>query len=156
MEILAMSRARAIQYCQMKHRRSSVIVSISDPNMSYSSSPYMTQENRVEAILPLCFCDADRPGIDVYGYETDASDLMSDDDARKVAALVTECVTDRIVVHCDAGISRSGGVAAAIAKWMFNDDGEFFYSGQFRPNMWCYRKTLTALYELGKEVGGNE
>ena len=148
MEILAMSRARTIQYCQMKHRHSSIIISISDPNMDYSASPFMTKENHVDAILPLCFCDADHPGIDVYGNETDGSDLMSDDDARKVALFVTERVTDRIIVHCDAGISRSGGVAAAISKWMLNDDNEFFYSGQYRPNMWCYRKTLTALYEL--------
>lgn len=153
MEILAMSRTRAIQYCQMAHRRSSVMVSISDPNMVYSSSPYTTKENRVEAILSLCFCDADRPGVDVYGNETDGSDLMSDDDAWKVATFVTEHMTDRIIVHCDAGISRSGGVAAAIAKWMLNDDHEFFCSGQYRPNMWCYRKTLTALYELDKKVG---
>ena len=65
MEILAMSRSRAIQYCQTKHRHSSVIISISDPNMDYSSGPFMTPENHVEAILPLCFCDADRPGTDV-------------------------------------------------------------------------------------------
>ena len=153
MEILAMSRTRAVQYCQIKHSRSSVIVSISDPNMAYSVSPYITKGNRVEAILPLCFCDADHPGVDVYGNETDASDLMSDDDARKVAAFVTDCAAYRIIVHCDAGISRSSGVAAAIAKWMFNDDSEFFYSGQYRPNMWCSRKTLAALCESEKEIG---
>lgn len=152
MEILAMSRARAIQYCQMKHRHSSVIISISDPNMDYSSGPFITPENHIEAILPLCFCDADRPGTDVYGNETDGSDLMSDDDARKVALFVRGRMTDRIIVHCDAGISRSGGVAAAIAKWMLNDDSEFSYSGQYRPNMWCYRKTLTALCELGTKT----
>ena len=152
MEILAMSRARAIQYCQMKHRHSSVIISISDPNMDYSSGPFITPENHIEAILPLCFCDADRPGTDVYGNETDGSDLMSDDDARKVALFVRGRMTDRIIVHCDAGISRSGGVAAAIAKWMLNDDSEFFYSGQYRPNMWCYRKTLTALCKLGSKT----
>ena len=149
MEIPAVSRARAIQYCRKKHGHSSVILSVSDPNVEDSSGPFMTPEKLAEAILPLCFCDADRPGTDVYGNETDGSDLMSDDDARKVALFVTRHVTDRIIVHCDAGISRSGGVAAAIAKWMLNDDSEFFYSGQYRPNMWCYRKTLTALYDLG-------
>ena len=149
MEILAMSRAGAIRYCQMKHGRTSIIISISDPNMEYSDGVYMTQENRVEAILPLCFCDADRPGVDIYGNETDGSDLMSDDDAGKVAMFVTTNKADRIIVHCDAGISRSGGVAAAITKWMLHDDGEFFYSGQYRPNMWCYRKTLTALQGVG-------
>ena len=77
MEILAMSRARVIQYCQMQHRHSSVIISISDPNMDYSSSPFMTLENHVAAILPLCFCDADRPGTDVYGNETDVLIIAS-------------------------------------------------------------------------------
>ena len=149
MEILAMSRAGAIQYCRKKHGHSSVILSVSDPNMEDSTGLFMTPEKLAEAILLLCFCDADRPGTNVYGNETDGSDLMSDDDARKVALFVTGCVTDRGIVHCDAGVSRSGGVAAAIAKWMLNDDSEFFYSGQYRPNMWCYRKTLTALYDSG-------
>ena len=149
MEIPAVSRARAIQYCRKKHRHSSVILSVSDPNMEDSTGLFMTPEKLAEAILPLCFCDADRPGTDVYGNETDGSDLMGNEDARKVALFVTEHVTDRIIVHYDAGISRSGGVAAAIAKWMRNNDEEFFCSGQYHPNRWGYRKTRTALYDLG-------
>lgn len=147
MEITAMSRSKAIRYCQQKHNASAVIISISDPNMVYETGPFCTPENRVTAILPLSFCDADRPGKDVYGNDTDASGLMSDDDASRVASFVRQHMKERIIVHCDAGISRSAGVAAAIAKHFSGDDGEFFYSGQYRPNMWCYRKTLTALSE---------
>ena len=147
MEITAMSRAAAMRYCGQKHSVSAAIISISDPNMVYTTSPYCTPENRVTDILPLSFCDADRPGKDVYGNETDGSDLMSDEDARIVALFVQRHLDDRIIVHCDAGISRSAGVAAAISKHFTGDDSEFFCSGQYRPNMWCYRKTLTALSE---------
>ena len=146
-----MSRAAAMRYCGQKHRTSAAMISISDPNMIYTASPFCMPENRVEDILPLSFCDADRPGKDVYGNDTDGSDLMSDDDARSVALFVRQHMSERILVHCDAGISRSAGMAAAISKHLTGDDGEFFYSGQYRPNMWCYRKTLNALHELEQE-----
>ena len=147
-----MSRAAAIRYCQNKQEKQSVIISISDPNMIYTSQPFCSQENRVTAILPLTFCDADRPGKDVYGKETAVSGLMGETDAQRIAIFVRTHRDKRIIVHCDAGISRSSGVAAAIAKHYDGDDSEYFYSGQFCPNMWCYRKTLTALAENDKGV----
>ena len=115
--------------------------------MVYTTRPFITEENKVTAILPLMFCDADHPGKDVYGYETLENDLMSDEDARKVARFAEAHKDKRIIVHCDAGISRSAGVAAAIMKYYTNDDMNYFYSGQYCPNRWCYRKTLNALME---------
>ena len=106
MELPAVSRAGAIQYCRKKHGHSSVILSVSDPNMEDSTGLFMTPEKLAEAILPLCFCDADRPGTNVYGNETDGSNLMSTENARKVALFVMGCVTDRSIVHCVAGVSR--------------------------------------------------
>lgn len=148
MEILVMGRAAAIQYCRQKHSASAAIVSISDPNMVYTSEPYITRGNGVSAILSLSFCDADEPGKDVYGHETDGRDLMSDEAAMRVARFVKEHTNERLIIHCDAGISRSAGVAAAISKHCIGYDDEYFYSCRYRPNMWCYRKTLTALASL--------
>jgi|SRR5271166_1907199 len=48
----------------------------------------------------------------------------------------------RVIVHCDAGWSRSPAVAAALAKHFNNDDAEFFT--RYRPNMLVYRKVLDA------------
>ena len=48
---------------------------------------------------------------------------------------------ERIVLHCDAGISRSAAVAAALARILNGDDAEFF-AGKYRPNMRVYRLLL--------------
>ena len=128
----------------MTHDAPAVIISISDPNMIYTTRPFCSAENRVIAILPLTFCDADKPGKDIYSNDADESDLMSEEDGRKVVQFVNLHVEKHIIVHCDAGISRSAGVGAAISKYVSGDDSAFFNSGRYYPNMWCYRKTLNA------------
>lgn len=56
-----------------------------------------------------------------------------------------------IVVHCEAGRSRSVGVAAAIVKAFGGDDTPFFQ--QRTPNMLCYRRVYNAAYEARKKRG---
>ncbi len=146
-EILVMSRHAAVQYCLRKQEKQAIMISISDPNMVYTDEPFCSPDNRVSAILPLCFCDADEPGKDVYGLEAEEKDLMSDEDARSVVRFVKANRDKRMIVHCDAGISRSAGVAAAIAKYLNGNDEQFFHSGRYDPNMWCYTKTLNAFFE---------
>ena len=60
------------------------MISVSDPHMVYDYTPYASDSNGVKAILPLCFADADEPGPDIYGFETEESDLMSFGDAEKI------------------------------------------------------------------------
>ena len=143
-----MSRSEVVQYCQEKQKKPSVVISISDPYIVYDNAPFCSSENRVFDILPLCFCDAAEPGKDVYGRDVAESDLMTDKDAQNVVQFVRENRDKRIIVHCDAGISRSAGVAAAISKYLTGDDGRFFRSGEYDPNMWCYTKTLMAFLEV--------
>lgn len=52
---------------------------------------------------------------------------------------------ERIILHCDAGVSRSPGVAAALSKSLLGDDAEFFR--RYRPNMRVYRTLLNRLHE---------
>lgn len=146
-EVYVMSRADAIEYCRGRHREPSVIISISDPSMDYDEAPFRTEENRVEDILPLCFSDAEEPGKDVYGLDVGEEDLMQEEDARKVARFVLDHRDRRIIVHCDAGISRSAGVGAAIVNYFTGDARSFFESGRYEPNMWCFSKVMTALIE---------
>jgi hypothetical protein len=51
-------------------------------------------------------------------------------------------------VQCDAGISRSAGIAGAISKYYLNKDQWVF--NRYRPNMHCYTKVLQKFYELEK------
>ena len=54
---------------------------------------------------------------------------------------------DQIVVHCDGGVSRSAGCAAAILKYFTGDDSEIFDDKNFYPNMLVYRRVFNALME---------
>lgn len=150
MSITIMNREQAIRYSHEPHENKTIMISISDPYIVYKSKPRSSETNGIESVLYLEFCDADRPGLDVYGREADTSDLMSNADAAWVAALVKGHPDKDIIVHCDAGISRSAGVAAAIMLWKTGDDSPIFDSGRYYPNMWCYRKTLEALMKENK------
>ena len=147
MKVLIMSRSEAVLYCYFPHKEQTCMISISDPHMQYRHIPFCTDENRIKCILKLCFADADKTGSDVYGHETDIDDLMSDADAESIAALIDAHPEHPVIVHCDAGISRSAGVAAAILKYYTGDDSYVFENPRFHPNMWCYRKTLCALMD---------
>lgn len=154
MNVHVMSRAEAIAYCHKPHAAPAVMISISDPYMVYSSKPFCSRENRLRTILPLCFSDADRPGNAVAGSGAEAhicnvteTDLMTDKDAIKIKHFVERHSDKTIIVHCDAGISRSSGVAAAILKYLIGDDSQIFDNPKYYPNMLCYRKTLNALMD---------
>ena len=57
---------------------------------------------------------------------------------------------DKFIVTCDAGYSRSAGIGAAISKYFYNNDMEYFNSnGKYCPNMLCYKKLLSEL--VGEE-----
>jgi predicted protein tyrosine phosphatase len=48
---------------------------------------------------------------------------------------------DILLVHCEAGISRSSGIAGGLSKCLFDDD-EIFFKKPYSPNMLVYRKIL--------------
>ena len=146
MKITVMSRENAVRYCHEQHEERTVIISISDPYYIYSTAPFTSRTNGVAGVLRLRFADADHvAGTDVYGRTAYANDLMSDEDAKNVISFLKRYPRSNVIVHCDAGISRSSGVAAALMKYFNGDDSEIFDSGRYRPNMWCYRKMLNAL-----------
>lgn len=55
----------------------------------------------------------------------------------------------QIIVHCDAGYSRSPAIAAAIAKAFGMDDEEYFSGGRYCPNRHVYRTMLNEFAERG-------
>lgn len=145
MNVSVMSRDSAIRYCYKKHDAQTVMISISDPYIQYPNAPFCSKENNVVAILRLRFTDADKPGKDVYGRDVTENDLISDWDAERIKSLLNRYQDTEIIVHCDAGISRSSGVAAAILKAATGDDSIIFDTPRFRPNMRCYRTVLDKL-----------
>ena len=82
---------------------------------------------------------------------------ITEQQARKIAKFVMRYKdsVEQIIVHCDAGISRSAGVAAAIAKYLNGNDDYFFVRSPYTPNMTCYHKVLFALYIVETEEENN-
>ena len=116
------------------------VISIQSPKHSEEID---INENVID-ILYLFFYDVDKdyPERDIFA--------MTEEDAERVANFtkrnITRCNT--LFVSCDAGISRSAGVAAAILKWWDGNDSPIF-KGPYVPNMRCYN--LTYKHLIGKE-----
>lgn len=72
------------------------------------------------------------------------------DDAEAMAAFVTKWANKPqsyiCYVNCEAGLSRSAGIGAAIAKFFLGDDSWIFRTKV--PNRLCYRFMLDALYNI--------
>lgn len=110
-----------------------------------------------------CFTDKTLPKISLTDYVTDILFLRFDDleatdkyktfmtyeDAEAVRDFVQKVKdkVEQIVVHCDAGVSRSAGVAAAIGKYLNDDDMFIFGRPRYAPNKTCYQRTLSALMD---------
>lgn len=87
-------------------------------------------------VLRLVFPDFDEPAPNT------PSALAGAEHARAIWDFIEQHLEglERVVLHCDAGVSRSPAVAAALAKCLEGDDSEFFR--RYRPNMRVYRALL--------------
>jgi len=118
------------------------------------------------AVLPLFFWDIDPIQRGKYFGETfyyvngkpvrdSQSGLFTGEQAEEILEFFNEyrhCV-DFFAIHCNAGISRSSGVAAALQvvadgrgsdQWIFQD-------GRYMPNRWVYRKILDKAFGSYKD-----
>ena len=70
--------------------------------------------------------------------------LFNEEDAKGILHFVDtyKKEVDLIVVHCEAGISRSAGVASALSLILNGTDD--YYFKHYLPNILCYRKILNA------------
>lgn len=116
-----------------------MIISIRTPNTE--SSLYPEKSYNLQAVLPVWFADVSDPAPSAGG--------ISAQQAEQIAQFVRTWwdKVDLMIVHCDAGVSRSAGVGAAILKAMTGSDRQIFDDPFRVPNMLCYRRVLTALME---------
>ncbi len=136
--VLSRSKAKRMSY---KFDKPTLVISITDPTKELN---VFAKNPNIVSILRLQFDDTD-PDI-LWDNEI----LMSKNDAEKIKKFIdffkdkAEC----LVVHCEAGISRSAGVMAAIQKYLVGTDEAIFNNRRFSPNMHCYRLTLNALMDI--------
>ncbi len=135
MEVIVMNRSEAIRYSYRPHDEISAIVSIATPSAEYDGTNiYRSRYNKIHAILRLQFDDVE-----------DGNDVITIDDAKKIHSFIEANKNRKIIVHCDAGISRSAGIAAALMKHYNGDDTPIFNNPKYVPNMKCYRTMLEEL-----------
>ena len=115
------------------------VISITDPDQPKAN---IVNSPGLIDILRLSFYDVEDDTI----FNGKFYRAMSSGQAKRVAEFVNKIENDIdfILVHCEAGISRSAGTAAAISLANIGNDIEFFSSGKYAPNMNCYKLVLEA------------
>ncbi|NLI01352.1 MAG: hypothetical protein GX446_17890 [Chthonomonadales bacterium] len=131
MWFLVLSRQRA---ARIRPNVPHIVISITDPGTreaALADSPLRM------GVLRLQFWDASEH--DNY------ADVPSEEHAAAIVDFVRRHLSDAdlIVTQCEAGISRSSGVAAALSRWLNGHDEEFFQ--RYIPNRLIYRLIRRAL-----------
>jgi len=86
--------------------------------------------------------------VDDINKETEGFVLFNNSHAKQILDFIDKYKdVDIIIVQCDAGISRSAAVAAALSKIF--DQEDFRYFKQYASNMHIY-KTILNLYNESK------
>lgn len=113
-------------------RSSYIVISITDPHKPDAKIP---KTSGCRAVLRLKFDDAEPTS----GFSPSAGlRLFGEMECTQVASFIDEYreQVGAVVVHCEAGMSRSPAVAAAVAKWLGGDSAIFFQN--YAPNQFVY------------------
>jgi len=117
----------------VEHKVPHVFISISTPKED-GPARLPTNSNTL-GVLQLQFYDIDRVWDTRVGgtqpervVREDVERLMFQPHHAKaiLAFVAAHPIASRIIIHCDAGLSRSPGVASALLKIFAGDDNEFF------------------------------
>lgn len=141
MYIEVMNRRDATRLCyKPSSGRKISMISIFTPGDEYQSGPVV--RNGVKALLTVGFCD-----VSEDSPETPA---ITQEDADKIAQFILYRVSkgcDDFIIHCDAGMSRSAGVARAM-ELFFNvpADNVVYQHGNFANNF-VFRMVFHALMD---------
>lgn len=135
--IEVISRQQAERLTNEDITEKTVIVSISSVG---DKKPNIIEIENIVDILYLHFDDTDH----------NAPEAISYNQAKKITEFINKYKNDvdRMIFHCDAGVSRSAGCAAATMKYLFGSDEPIFNNRKYCPNLRCYRLVLNAFYDF--------
>ncbi len=123
-----------------------VIISIYTPG----DEPPLVKQNRfTKDVLTLGFDDLDRqPSTATLLALGGRAVLFNEEYAREILRFVNKWKDqiDLITCHCDAGISRSSGTAAALSR-ILNGMDEPFFKPPYVPNRLVYRTILQTQFD---------
>lgn len=114
------------------------MISLANPGLPH---PELRESPHRLGVLRLAFDDIEPTRKRPHGAKTP----MTLGHAREIRLFVEAHLetVELIVVHCEAGVSRSPAVAAALWRWLEGTRGPFF--DRFRPNSHVYRTLWDAL-----------
>lgn len=116
-----------------------------------SDWPNITSSENCKGVLRLSFSDIDKPSSE--------HTIFDKSHARLILQFVKSMMRDKVevmVVHCQAGISRSPAVCAALAELYGQNNDNFMRSKLYVPNMHVYRTLLDYGTKLKKKVAKND
>ena len=132
---------------KINHTKPYAIISITDPEKRHAS--FMKCEN-LTGTLQLKCNDVSESAAKIKSVAASLGAF-----SEEMAAQVSEFATNQIakgttlfVINCEAGISRSAGIASALS-WHYNHD-ESFFMVHYKPNQWIRKQILMAMKEINK------
>ena len=141
-DIRILNRKEAKKFSYESHDFKTAIISITDTDKADVIFE-KNEVNGIRAVLRLKFDDVERD------YKNEH--CITKEDAESIVKFVNKNKNkvDKFVIHCEAGVSRSAGVGAAIMKALNGDDWDVFKNPLKCPNMKCYRMVLNAFADAG-------
>ena len=141
-DIRILNRKEAKKFSYESHDFKTAIISITDTDKADVIFD-KNETNGIRAVLRLKFDDVERD------YKNEH--CITKEDAENIVKFVNKNKNkvDKFIVHCEAGVSRSAGVGAAIMKALNGDDWDVFKNPLKCPNMKCYRMVLNAFADAG-------
>ena len=138
MDFIICSREQA-KKMSYKLRDPTLIISVTDPDKSpnrFANNPC------IRAICRVSFDDI------LLHEEGNGLFAMQSSDAKKIREYVDRYMKEVgcILVHCEAGVSRSAGIMAAIQRYIIGSDNVIFDSPKYRPNIHCYRTMINEFF----------
>lgn len=119
-------------------RSAYIVISIHDPDRS---RPKVKKQSGLRGVLQLAFHDAEPI---TSGALPAQIVLMAPEQARQICEFAQKHKNDvgAVVVHCEAGMSRSPAIAAALCKIMGEEDRRFW--NEYQPNLYVYNLVMEA------------
>ena len=141
-DIRILNRKEAKKFSYESHDFKTAIISITDTDKADVIFE-KNEANGIIAVRRLKFDDVERD------YKNEH--CITKEDAESIVKFVNKNKNkvDKFIVHCEAGVSRSAGVGAAIMKALNGDDWDVFKNPLKCPNMKCYRTVLNAFIDAG-------
>lgn len=145
MNFLILSRNNAKTFSYQKHFFPYVIISVTD----ISSKPVIfNKSSELKSVLRLSFDDID--------FESD--NAISDNDAKRIISFINQWKNqiNLVVIHCEAGVSRSAGICAALMLWLNGSNKIIFDNSHYNPNIRCYRIVLREIQKHWRVTNDNK